>query len=1139
MMLRTTISRLLPSVGVVALVLGVPAYGQDPAPTAAPTQVATATASGDADAWRAAHGRFTERMTELEQDTRAYLDETEESQKQSLSVGYDAVIDDLEDAERTQRQLAIERFDEFLLRYGDSAYASHVRFRLADLYWEQAREDWLANSTEYYALEEQLIAAGREDELQAPPKMDLSRPVSLYERIISDNEGLPKDQQYEFLDGAYYSLGFVYKEDNSEQVDEEKAIAAFQTLIRVRPDSALTDDAHLNLGNFAFENNDFEGAILEYQYIYKRGPESRLYPDAIYQLAWAYYKLDIYDKSRPLDPPEANALGLFAKLLDYSEEEYANSGKRSDYAPDAVKFMAFSFTDMAEDGSRDPTDVAKGYFAKLGPREYEWDVYVALGQALTDYGRFDQAINVYKHLQGDERWRLRPENPEFQMQVVKLYASGAAQDLAASAAARIELTEKYNDDSEWWFANRHNPEALASARRYIEDSLADVAIEYRKNAEADNLPESYVKAAEKFQEYIDKFPISDDYYKMQWYLADTLYRARNYENAATEYTSLLKSKKHHPFGDGSVYQLMRARQQIAELKWGKPDKRPEAAVVERTYTTPGKKEITVYQVAPEYLAFMEAADTVVKYQFAAPTDELAPDLREIIAKNRAAIMYIPAQVLYNHNRFDEARPRLFQLVEQGQCTQEGSFAMSLIVDSYNAEGDLANVSKYTRIYLQKQCAGEEGLTEDQVATFQKTLEGADYLLCYQEAQANAYEAAGDCYLNYRATYPQGEHTKDALFSAANNFDKLGRAERANELYEEYVNQYPGDDRSAGLYFRIAGLYEATFDLEKAVDYYNRLLKNFPKDQFAADAHYNQAFLRLGVGDFAGAAKGFEEYTAKYPDREDGEAVFFMAGEANEKRGTTLAIEFYERYLNKYGMEVPDHALQAERKLAEMYLKKGDTRKSDYWMGRLVTDFDKLVAAGRDGEVGYDGRNAAAESAFRPIQAAFDKLTKDHLGKVEKKNVELLQSKEVDIEAFRKSSLDAIARYGDFEYTTAVLYLRAAALLYYADLGFEYKPPPGLSEDELWAFEDLLQEKVYPKFYALEEKAKGEFQTMTQIAKEKKQHSEWVTKAYETLNQRDPFNFPAQKREVRGGSDSSIVPAIKPLRAEEKKKEEGQ
>jgi TolA-binding protein len=1068
-------------------------------------------------------------MQELEADTRSYLDDREQAELERISKTYDGQIHQLEDAERTQRTLAIERFEEFLARYPNLPYASHVRFRLADLYWEKASEEILDAQHAYEAEADRLQAEGRGDEIGAAPKMDLTRPMELYVKIIEDNENLPRDQQYEYLDGALYSLGFVYAEDRGTAYDEEKAKEQFHKLLRVRPDSEYVDDAHLALGNFAFQAlpPDLTLAVSEYRKIIDKGPSSKLYEDAMYQLAWAYYKNSRYDHPVPGDPPTATALGQFTALLDYSEAKYAQSGRRSDYSPDATKFMAFSFADVAELSGRDPTEVASSYFAAIGPRAYEHEVYVRLGEALTDYGRFQQAIGVYTKLQTDERWKYDPENPEYQMKIARLYVS--LNDLPAQGAARIALTEKYNDESQWWAENRHNPDALSAARAYIEGSLEDVAIEYRLNADKDQQPASYALAAEKFQEYLDKFPMSDDYYKMQAYLAETYYLGAKFEEAATQYDSLVRSRKHHPYGDIAVFQLMRSREKLVGLKHGPFDALPPDAVVERTYTTPSQTVVTVYALSPEHTKYIAAADQVLTHHFTKPDDPTAQDIGAVVDENRGAIMYLPAQVLFWHNRYDEARPRLLAIINQNKCAPEASFAAKMVVASYQAEVDNNQVLAYSRRFKAElsSCgdiadANDFGNLEEQTA----------FKMAIALSEANKNDEAAQAFLDFIKEYPTSDKNNLALYNAATNYDRLGRAEKANQLYEQYVNTYPKDERSASLYYRIAYNYESTLDLDKAIDYYNRLLRNFPADQNAAAAKYNQAFLKIGIGDHLGAAKGFEEYAAQFPNESDAADSEFKAGEEYERVGATQAIAFYDRYRKKYGVSDPDHALECDYKAGQLYAKQGNTRKYNEYLDKTMADYDAIISEGRSDKIGADGRHFAAEAGFRSLQADYDQLIKDKLGTNDQKNAELLKRKEAEVGNFRTTANAFVNHYPDFEYLTAARYMAAKAILYHTELGYAALVcPPNLTDEEFEICSNLIEE-LRGQFDAEVEKATTELNQLIKDAEDAKRHSVWIDKAHETLNDIDPLAYPAVKQELHGSSDATITPTVRPMRASE-------
>jgi cellulose synthase operon protein C len=1133
---NTSISRLVMGLAL-ALSISAPAVAADeeaasPGPSAA-AQPSKERLEGaipeEVEEFKGAQERFINSMDEFERETYAFVDFRESEERGRVRESYDDLINALEDVEIVQRDTAIEKFKFFLERYPDVPYSSHVRFRLAELLFEIASAAWLDESEEYYAEmealdEDDLDAMAAFDEREEP-RIEFRPMMELYRRIIEDNEGLPDDEAYEYLDGAYYMLGWCYYEANSTLTDIDVAIDIYRELIEKRPDSDLADAAHLLLGNYYFDSNLFDEAIAEYEYVYSKGSDAKYYTDAMYQLAWSRYKLSDYDEG----------LRLFTELLDYSEELELQRGKPSDFAPDAATYMAHTFADISEQSDLlTAVQVAEEYFSRSEPREYEWEVYKELAEVLVQYLRADEGIEVYRKLQNDPRWVYRPENPEFQMNVVTFLGTGLFADPAASGQARLELTQRYNDASEWWAANRSNPEALATARKFIESSLLQVAIEYRVKAQETGAEADYLMAANKYREYLEKFPISDDYYKQQWYLADSLAQGKEYRLAEEEYASLYGNRKNHIYGDGAVYQLMDTRLQIALNEVGPSDKLPESAEVERTYTGPNGNEINVYELTPPHANFVESADTVLAREFQREPGEGMPDYRGAVEERRAKIMYIAAQVLFTHNRFDEARPRLLDLIDNFPRTEEASFAAGLLVDSYLTEGDLDQVRKYTRKFTTMVLGTAE--VADPEGKFLSTLEATAFKQAKGLADAGEYKDAADAFLSFLEEFPGSEHKVYALYNAAHYLQEIGKAERANELFEQFVNLYPEHEWSKQLYFRIAVNYESTFDLDKAVDYYERLVDKFPDYIDAANAMYNAAFLKIGLGDHIGAARGFEEYARRFPDQSDKEKVYYRAGGQWEEVGERQALKFYKGYLKSYGEENPEHMIEAMYAIAEIYNKQGNTRAYERQMADILVAFDEQIA--KEAELGPNARHYAAMQAFKEIQAAYDDYIKDELTRDDEKDAVLLnETKPEGIKAFKELSDQFIAKYSDFEYATAALFLQGMTLFYYADLGLAVQPPKGLTEDEEWAFLDILEEQFYPKFYEVEEAGFEHMNQLFDLAKTQKKHSVWIDNTYNVLNKRRPADFPAVKNELLGGVDSSVPHTIRPITMEEPEEEE--
>ena len=105
----------------------------------------------------------------------------------------------------------------------------------------------------------------------------------------------------------------------------------------------------------------------------------------------------------------------------------------------------------------------------------------------------------------------------------------------------------------------------------------------------------------------------------------------------------------------------------------------------------------------------------------------------------------------------------------------------------------------------------------------------------------------------------------------------------------------------------------------------------------------------------------------------------------------------------------------------------------------------------------------------------------------------------------------------------------------ADLGLSIKCPEGFSEEECWAYDDLLQEKVFPQYYEVEEVGIERLTSLVAAARDQKRHSAYIDEALMELNRRRPADYPAAKDEIEGGTDSNAPLEITPIRADEEAK----
>ncbi len=1039
--------------------------------------------------------RYKQRMGDFQDEARAIVDAAETEERAKIESSYGAQTQQLEDTENALRRVAISRLEAFLSKYPGTDYTPDMMFRLADLYFEESELQFFAADQEYIRLEAQ-AASRPEMELPEPPTKDYTRSMDLYRQII---ERHPK---YENLADTYYMLAWCYSAPNAKQYDPDAARDVNKTIAERYPGTEFANDANMRLGEYYFDQPGVPGnplgavptAIAYYETVIADGPAGRNYDEAIYKLGWSYYKINDYDR----------ALAYLVQLLDYSDQQFLETGRISNMRPEAIEYLAISYADIADRQSKRPMEVAQAHLGKLGDqKKWEHDVVERLATILELQTKYDDAIDVYSLLQS--RWPNDPKNPEYQHRIAVIYGSKYLPfpDPDRAAKAMAVLTDRYSDGGAWYIANRANPDAIATARSYIETSLASVAVEYLVRARETKNIDDYKLAAAKFEEFLNTFPFGADFDLYEWYHALALFESNQFVAAERAYTQILKNDR-SPYRDGARFQVMKCREQVALARYGKLDVVPPNATVRQVITTPNNKQVTVYEVSDEQKSFVAAADDLVGREF---TD---PEWAKALEDDRAALLYIPAQIYYLHGQYDEARARLDRLLAAYPGTDEAVYASSLYVNTYNFEGNLEAVRTYTTKFSTMELGKDPELRKVKLQEFADIREGAAFTLAYELIEKGDRAAAAEAYVQFMAEYPNSKFYKDALYNAANNFDLSGRAAKAIQLFEQYVAKYPTDDRSQGLYFRVAETYSSTMDLNKAIAAYDSVVKLFPASQDAPGALYNASFLRVGQGAHGDAARGFEKYGSTYTSQSDAESVYYRAGAQWELVSEKDAEEFYLRYLKRFPSENPNHGIEAAYKLAKIYEKRGDSRRATAAWAQVQQIFG--VNATNTGVTGQT-RSVAAQGALRGLVADFERFKQIKWTTSEAKNVELLAKiKSDERKALEARAINLIATYQDYDTAAASLYLQGMSLFAYADMAYDIPPPKGLTEEEL----DIYRETVDKTFrIPAEDAGKARLLSALEKARAEKRWCEWNTKTVIALNDRYPSEFPSERQEARG------------------------
>ncbi|HEY6098017.1 MAG TPA: tetratricopeptide repeat protein, partial [Anaeromyxobacter sp.] len=599
--------------------------------------------------------------SELEESVRRWEDEAKafraevhqivqkqfDERRRFLGDNYEQAIKDLEVLERNEREAAILRFEEFLSRYPDDPqYTPDAMFRLAELYYEKANDDFDLASQAHRLAAKEAVAEGRDPPPE--PVKSYAPSIALYQQLIT---GFP---QYKFIHGMYYLLAYCL----GEMGQGDEAQLAYRTLIEKYPDSPFVPEAWVRLGDWHFDEvraDSLPKAAEAFTRMYDF-PSHPLYARAIYKLGWTYYRMDDFQ----------HAVESFTRLLDH----YVTTSKKGekpggDVWPEAVQYTAISFADETWGG----VARAKAFFEAKGGRTYEAEVFARLGDVYFDETKYALAVEAYRQVL--LRDPLSPEAPKVQGKIVLAWSRD--RQFEREAAERERLVATYSEGTVWWERNKGDPDLVASVRELTERSLLRAASfhhaqaqTFKQEGKLEAAVGEYRVAARAYGNYLARFPHSKQAYELSYNYADCLYNALEFDAAARVYAAV----RDDPSGDkfeaeaalsavisweGEVTRLQR-NGQIEERKVRlSTDRKP-------------REEVRAEPIPYAYGYLVRDSDVLLARH---PKHPRAP-----------AIAYKAGEVFFRYGDLDEARCRLEEVASRWPEADVARFAANLVIESW-------------------------------------------------------------------------------------------------------------------------------------------------------------------------------------------------------------------------------------------------------------------------------------------------------------------------------------------------------------------------------------------------------------------------------------------------------------------------
>ncbi len=1006
--------------------------------------------------------------TEVHQIVQKQFDE----RRRFLGDNYEQAIRDLEVLERNEREAAILRFEEFLSRYPDDPqYTPDAMFRLAELYYEKANDDYELALQAHRTAAKEAVAEGRDPPPE--PVKSYAPSIALYQQLIT---GFP---EYKFVHGMYYLLAYCL----GEMGQGDEAQIAYRTLIERYPESPFVPEAWVRLGDWHFDEvkaDSLQRSAEAFTKMYGF-PGHPLYARAIYKLGWTYYRMDDFE----------HAVDSFTRLLDHYVAASRKSGERpgGDVWPEAVQYTAISFADETWGG----VARAKAFFEARGGRPYEAEVYARLGDVYFDETKYNLAVEAYQQVL--VRDPLSADAPKVQAKIVLAWSRGRQFD--KEAAERERLVATYSEGTVWWEKNKGDPDLVASVRELTERSLLRAASFHHAQAQTHKQEKrleaavgEYRVAARAYGNYLAKFPHSKQAYELSYNYADCLYNALEFDAAARVYAAV----RDDPSGDRFEAEAALS----AVISWeGEVTRLQRTGDLEdrKVLLSTDRKETEVVKAEPVpyvYVHLVRDSDVLLARYPAHPKG--------------AAIAYKTGEVFYKYGDYDEARCRFEEVMTRWPRTEVAQFAANLVIESHLTMKDWAAVEQAAARLQAQEVARDPKLQ----TSLQKFKLGGRFQRAMQLMDGKAWEEAARLFLALVAEEPKHEFADKALYNAASCYEGARRFESALKLYERISVEYPRSQLADEALFRVGWNAENTYEFEKAVERYMALVRDYPKSKHRKDALYNAARSLENLQRYDEAAAAFAAYAKAYPDAEDAARTLFHAALIYEKKQEwRREIQALQDFVKRFSRSKEHELLVlAHLKIALAHRELKDEKATRAGYQAAVAAF---AARGLQADDSPRAAAAAAEARFRLAEYDFERYDKISLPATTnaKKLKKALEAKLAEAKKVAPQ-YDDVMRYKRPDWILAAFYRKAFLLERLAQTIYEAPPPPEYKkkgmEEYLAAYQDGLSQFAQP----FEDQAVAVYVQAIEAARKLHVKNEWTKKIGESLARYRPKEYPILK-----------------------------
>lgn len=337
----------------------------------------------------------------------------------------------------------------------------------------------------------------------------------------------------------------------------------------------------------------------------------------------------------------------------------------------------------------------------------------------------------------------------------------------------------------------------------------------------------------------------------------------------------------------------------------------------------------------------------------------------------------------------------------------------------------------------------------------------------------------------------------AIYGQGDELRKTGNNAKAVEQFKRLAEQAPDSEFNRSARFDMATALLADKRYAEAVDVLLAFRRDYSNDALALKVSNNLAIAYNNTGQPVQAAQELEYLmrAESQPDKKR-DMAWQIANIYENAKMQQETLDSYLYYVNNFAEPV-EPAVEAEHKVAEIYLNKGDQERYNFWLNDIIRR-DSQAAEQRTDRTKF----LAANATFILAEPKLQQYNAIQLKAPLKTNLSLKKKRMQEaVDAYTQA-----ANYGIADVTTAAYFQLGQIYRNFSKELLGSERPPGLSGDALEQYDLLLEEQAYP----FEEKSISLHEENVKLIREGL-YDEWVKKSFSELRQLNPVRYSKEER----------------------------